>query len=35
MRSLLSRQYAAKEVALPERALLEQWNKALTELIYR
>ena len=32
--SLLSRQYAAK-VELPERAQLEQWNRALTELIYQ
>jgi hypothetical protein len=35
MGSLLSRQYAASDVALPERAELEQWNKALTELIYQ
>ena len=33
--SLLSRQYAARDVELPERAQLEQWNKALTELIYQ
>jgi len=32
--SLVSRQYAAK-VELPERAQLEQWNRALTELIYQ
>lgn len=35
MGSLLLRQYAAKEVQLPEREELEQWNKALTELIYQ
>jgi len=35
MGSLLSRQYAAKDVELPKRAELEQWNKALTELIYQ
>jgi len=35
MGSLLSRQYAAKEVELPKRAELQQWNKALTELIYQ
>lgn len=35
MGSLLSRQYAAKDVQLPEREELEQWNKALTELIYQ
>jgi hypothetical protein len=36
MGSLLSRQYAAaKDVELPEREQLEQWNKALTELIYQ
>ncbi len=35
MGSLLSRQYATSNVELPERAQLEQWNKALTELIYQ